>query len=261
MGIERDITREKEIDRAKSEFVSLASHQLRTPTTAIGWYSEMLLAGEVGALNEKQKIYLAEIRHGNHRMVDLVNTLLNVSRIDLGTFAIQTAPTNISMIADDVLKELQTQIRDKKLEIRREYALDAPVIESDRQLIRIVLQNLLSNAVAYTPSKGIISIEIGNTGAGVHVKIQDNGCGIPQDAQAKIYTKFFRADNARAIQPDGTGLGLYITKSIVKALGGTMSFESQEEKGTVFSVKFPSRSAVETKVKKEVGADESLRIT
>lgn len=238
----RDITREKEIDRAKSEFVSLASHQLRTPTTAISWFSEMLLGGDVGALNEKQKSYLEEIYHGNKKMIDLVNALLSVSRIELGTFAIEPGPANIPIIANDVLEELQTQINEKNLEIRKKYEKTTTVIQSDPKLIRIIFQNLLSNAVAYTPAKGNISIGIKRAGAGVRVEIGDSGYGIPESEQSKIYTKFFRADNARKVRPDGTGLGLYITKSIVEVLGGTIDFKSKEGKGTVFSVNMPSRS-------------------
>ncbi len=251
VGIERDITHEKEIDRAKSEFVSLASHQLRTPTVAIGWYAEMLLQEEVGDLNEKQKIYLKEIHHGNRRMIELVNALLSVSRIDLGTFVIQARPIQIAVVADDVLEELQTQISDKGLKVEKEYAKGTASIESDRQMIRIIFQNLLSNAVAYTPPQGKISIQIINQDTGVRIAIGDSGCGIPQNAKAKIYTKFFRADNARAIKTDGTGLGLYITKSIVEALGGTIGFESKEGEGTVFSVDLPNRAMAHKKSEQE----------
>lgn len=246
----RDATKEREIDRAKTEFVSLASHQLRTPTTSINWYSEMLLEGEVGALNEKQKEYLKEIHHGNQRMIELVNALLSVSRIELGTFAIQLGSADITTIADDVLEELQTQIDEKKLKIEKKYKKGVPIIKSDRKLIRIVFQNLLSNAVAYTTSKGKISIEIKKTDMGVHIEIEDDGCGIPYNAQPTIYTKFFRADNARAIKSDGTGLGLYITKSIIKTLGGTISFKSKEGDGTTFSVDIFGRGMTK-KVKKQ----------
>ena len=252
INIFRDITREKEIDRAKTEFVSLASHQLRTPTTAVKWYSEMLRDEEVGVLNEKQKEYLKEINHGNQRMIDLVNTLLSVSRIELGTFAVQPGPVNIASIADDVLKELQSQINEKRLEVSREYENDIPNIESDQKLIRIVFQNLLSNSVEYTAPDGKISVRIKKNNQGVHIEVYDNGLGIPESAQSKIYTKFFRADNAHTVKPDGTGLGLYITKSIVEALGGTISFESKEGEGTNFSVDLPSRDTVEKEINGEI---------
>ena len=240
----RDITREKEIDKAKNEFVSLASHQLRTPTTGINWYSEMLLEHKTGALNKKQDGYIRQIYHDNQRMIELVNMLLNVSRIELGTFALESGATNVANVADDVLAELKTQIKDKTLEIEKVYAKDAPIIQSDEKLIRIVLQNLISNSVSYTPENGKISIKIEAMPNGVRVEVADNGLGIPQSAQEKIYTKFFRADNARTMRPDGTGLGLYITKSITKALGGTIDFKSKEGKGTTFFVSIPSSHVV-----------------
>lgn len=151
------------------------------------------------------------------------------------------------------MEELQTQISDKGLKVEKEYAKELSSIENDQQMIRIIFQNLLSNAVAYTPPKGKISVQIKNQDTGVHIAIGDSGYGIPQNAKAKIYTKFFRADNARAIKPDGTGLGLYITKSIVEALGGTISFESKEGEGTVFSVDLPSRYIGNKKSEKEIG--------
>jgi len=243
----RDITREKEIDKAKGEFVSLASHQLRTPTTAISWYSEMLLAGEIGDLNEKQKEYLQEINHGNRRMIDIVNTLLSVSRMELGTFTVQQESVDIVAIAEDVLKELQIQIDEKELEVEKDYGSGISPIESDQKLIRMIFQNLLSNAISYTSRKGKIYLEIKKMAQCVHFRVKDNGCGIPQSVQSEIYTKFFRADNVRVLKPDGIGLGLYITKSIVEALGGTIEFKSKEGEGTIFSVNIPSRGVVKGK--------------
>lgn len=234
----RDITEEKEIEKAKNEFISLASHQLRTPATAINWYSEMLLDEEVGHLNTKQQEYLQEIRSGNQRMIDLVNSLLNVSRIELGSFTIQPTPTNLPVLADTLLKELQPEILEKKLVLNKEYETDFPVFISDTNLVRIVIQNLLSNAVTYTPPKGNISIAIKKGDQALILQVSDTGCGIPKEAQSKIYTKFFRADNARSLKSDGNGLGLYITKSIVEALCGTIQFTS-EEGSTVFTVTLP----------------------
>jgi len=238
----RDITKEKEIDKAKSEFVSLASHQLRTPTTSINWYSEMLLGEEVGPLNRKQKEYCQEIHHGNQRMIELMNALLTVSRIELGTFIIEPTPISISDLSEDVLEELQTQIIKKELQIAKDYELGDSTIASDTTLIRIVFQNLLANAVEYSLKAGIIKVTIKKTTNGVQIKVKDNGCGVPLEAQQKLFLKFFRASNAQIVKPDGTGLGLYITKSIVEALGGTISFKSEEDVGTEFLVNLPDRS-------------------
>ncbi len=242
----RDITKEKEIDKAKSEFVSLASHQLRTPTTSINWYSEMLIGEEVGPLNKKQKEYCQEIHHGNQRMIELMNALLTVSRIELGTFALDPAPMNIPEVIDDVLEELNTQIIDKSLRIDKKYKSSAARIVSDSTLIRIVFQNLLSNAIGYSSKKGTVTIEVKNIDAAVSIEIKDRGCGIPIDDQPKLFAKFFRAGNARSLKPDGTGLGLYITKSIVEALDGSISFTSRKDEGATFLVTMPSQVVTQT---------------
>ena len=160
IAVERDVTKEKEIDRAKSEFVSLASHQLRTPLSSINWYAEMLLAGDAGKMNTEQKDYVQEIYDGNQRMVDLVNALLNVSRIELGTLAVEPKPTNIKNMAEGVLKELRPQIKDKKQKVTKKYDKKLPKVNVDPKLMRIVFQNYLSNAVKYTPEKRKIDFEV-----------------------------------------------------------------------------------------------------
>lgn len=241
VGLERDITKEKQIDKAKTEFVSLASHQLRTPLTAVNWYTEMLLNGDAGKVSATQKNYLDEIYSGNQRMVTLVNMLLNVSRLELGTFTVEPQPTVLSELADDVLKELKPQTIKKKIRITRQYQPTVPVMNIDPKLTRIVLQNLLSNAVKYTPAKGSIAVGLELADRAVRITVRDTGYGIPTSAQAKIFTKLFRADNVRAKDTDGTGLGLYIVKSIVEQSGGRTWFESVENRGTAFFVDLPLR--------------------
>jgi PAS domain S-box-containing protein len=239
VGLERDITKEKQIDRVKTEFVSLASHQLRTPLSAINWYAEMLLNGDAGKISKTQKEYLNEIYNSNQRMVALVNALLNVSRLELGTFTVEPQPTQLNQVADDIIKELKPQILDKKQKIIRQYQSSLPVISVDPKLIRIVFQNLLSNAVKYTPAKGLITVGLSAQPRSIRLTIKDNGYGIPADAQSRIFTKLFRADNVRIKETDGTGLGLYIVKSIVEQSGGRIWFESTEDQGTTFYVDFP----------------------
>ncbi len=235
----RDITREREIDRAKSEFVSLASHQLRTPLSTVSWYAEMLLDEDVGKINKDQEKYLQSLYEANLRMVELVNALLNVSRIELGTFAIEPEPTNFIKIADSVLKELAPQIKEKKLKIKKNYALDLPIINADPKLLRIILQNLFSNSVKYTPEKGQVTIEITRQESDALIKVSDTGYGIPKAQQSKIFTKLFRADNVVVKDTDGTGLGLYIVKAVAEQSGGKIWFESKENKGTTFYVTIP----------------------
>lgn len=235
----QDITQRKEIDRAKTEFVSLASHQLRTPLSAIRWYSEMLLSKYVGELNEKQKQYVKEIYAGNLRMVELVNALLNVSRIDLGTFAIEPEPVNLVEICESVLGELTPQIMEKKQTVEKIFAGAPSTYNADAKLIRIVFQNFLSNSVKYTQPEGHIIAEISTKENNLYIRVSDNGYGIPKAQHGKIFEKLFRADNVRQKDTEGTGLGMYIVKAIVESSGGKIWFESGENEGTTFHVLLP----------------------
>jgi len=241
VSLERDISKEKQIDKAKTEFVSLASHQLRTPLSAINWYAEMLLAGDVGKLKPQQQQYLEEIYRGNQRMVDLVNALLNVSRLELGTFTIEPSEINIVTLAESVLNELVVQIRDKKQRVEKKYDKKLPVkYSADEKLLRIVFQNLLSNAIKYTPAQGKISLSIWPEKDKIKIDVKDTGMGIPKNQQAKIFEKLFRADNVRATDTEGTGLGLYIVKALMDAIKGKINFQSVENKGTTFWIEMPA---------------------
>jgi PAS domain S-box-containing protein len=244
VGIERDITKAKEIDRAKTEFVSLASHQLRTPLSIINWYSEMLLQGDAGKIASKQKSYVDEIHQTNRRMINLVNALLDVSKIDMGTFPIEISRVNLREISDSVLRDLMPQITLKKIIIEKDYEATLLDIEADQKIIRIIVQNLLSNAIKYSKNGGRVVIALKRQDQDASIRVSDNGIGIPSDQQAKIFTKLFRADNAREIDPDGNGLGLYLVKSLVKEIGGRIWFDSVEGKGTIFFVSLPFKSAI-----------------
>jgi len=253
VGIERDITKERQIDKTKTEFVSLASHQLRTPLSATNWYTEMLLAGDAGKISKKQKQYLEEIYHSNKRMVELVSSLLNVSRLDLGTFYIEPKPTNIIKIADNVLKELSSEINIKKIKIKKDYDKTIAEINVDQKLMIIIFQNLLSNAVKYNNEKGTVILTIKKQDQNMLIIVSDNGYGIPEKDQARIFTKLFRADNAREKETDGTGLGLYIVKSIMEQSGGKIWFESKEDQGTTFYVTIPLSGMKMKEGTKELG--------
>jgi len=248
----RDVTHERQIDQAKTEFVSLASHQLRTPLSTINWYAEMLLAGDAGKITEDQKKYLDEIYKGNQRMVGLVNALLNVSRLELGTFTIEPEMANIIDIAKSVLNEQKQNIKKKQLVINETYDVTLPKMSIDTKLTRIIFQNLISNAVKYTPEKGKISIKIEKLNEDVLIQVADTGMGIPKLQQKKIFEKLFRADNVRETDTEGTGLGLYIIKSILDNTGGKVWFESVEKKGTSFSATIPLSGMQSKKGTKEL---------
>lgn len=236
----RDVSEQAAIDNAKTEFVSLAAHQLRTPLSSINWYLEMLAGDRQGQLSPDQKDYLSEIMVANQRMVALVNDLLNVSRIDMGTFAIKPVPTDIEHVVKTVLGELGNQIAQKTLHITTAFAGPVDKYKIDPQLARIIFQNLIGNAVKYTPEKGSIDIYAILDEQSLLITIDDTGYGIPKGQQDKVFTKLFRADNVVKRDTEGTGLGLYLVKAIVERSGGTIDFTSRLNQGTTFTVTFPS---------------------
>ncbi|MCX6718822.1 MAG: PAS domain-containing sensor histidine kinase [Candidatus Taylorbacteria bacterium] len=234
-----DITDQKNLDQAKTEFVSLASHQLRTPLASIKWYLEMFAHSATGELNPKQTEYLKVLSGVTADMIDLVDTLLNVSRIEIGKISIETKPTNAQEVTDSVLVELATQINKKKMVIVKQYNDILTGMKSDPKLLRIVIHNLFTNAIKYTPEGGMITVQFEDTGGRNQITVTDNGYGIPLAQQDKIFTKMFRADNVKDVSTSqSTGLGLYLVKSLVEAMGGAISFHSVEGKGTSFMVSF-----------------------
>lgn len=249
IAVIRDVSKELELERTKTEFVSVASHQLRTPLSTVNWYTEMLLSGEIGEMNIKQKDYLNEIYAGNQRMIELVNALLNVSRLEVGAFIVEPKMVNLKDIVVEVLNENNKAIQEKRLIVNLNLDPNIPEAEADPNLVRIILQNLITNAVKYTKSKIDISMAL-QEGVkinpkdrtdlqGVLLKISDDGLGIPDSQKPQIFTKLFRADNARLKDPQGSGLGLYIVKSIIDQTGGEIWFDSEENKGSTFYVLAP----------------------
>ncbi len=229
----------RSLDLAKDEFVSIASHQLRTPLTALKGYAGMLLDGDAGPINDKQREYLVEMKNANDRMIGLITALLNVSRVDLGVFIVEPERLSLKKVAEDALKDLGMKIEGKKLQVEMNFENNIPLINADLNIVRMIFQNLFTNAVKYTPAGGKININIKKDGPNVLISVADTGYGIPSNVQPKIFTKMFRADNARIKDPDGTGLGLYIIKSTLEKTGGKVWFESVENKGSTFYVTLP----------------------
>ena len=233
-----DVTKEKLIEKMKTEFVSVAAHQLRTPLSAIKWTIRMILDGDVGEINEEQRELLEQTYISNERMIRLINDLLDVSRIEEGRLLYDQEDTRIEDVLDSVIEASQEMLRNKNmvLEVNKK---ETPKVKIDKEKIGVVIQNLLENAIKYTEQGGKIKITLDNDEKNVIFKIEDSGVGIPKSQQDRIFTKFFRAENVTRMETDGTGLGLYTTKNIVQAHKGQIWFESEENKGTTFYFTIP----------------------
>ena len=237
--IARDITREKEIDLEKTEFVSLASHQLKTPVGAIGWNLEMLQGGDYGLLSPRQKESVVDMYKLNRRMNELINGLLNISRIEMGMFVVDLVPTNWGSVCDEVILELEPQILLKKQSLSKGYSDNLEAIPADPKLLRVILQNYISNAVKYTPDEGRISVTLDSSDGSLIIKVSNTGDPIPDKDKSKIFSKLFRASDAQKRDPDGNGLGLYMVRKITESCGGRVWFESEKGEDTVFYASFP----------------------
>jgi PAS domain S-box-containing protein len=240
VGIERDVTKEKEIEKAKNDFISIASHQLRTPLTGIQWVIERFAKKE--KLSVKGKEYLNDLHLSAKRLGELVSLLLNLSRLDAGNIGVTPEPLEIVGFVKSYLAECTPLFEKKKLKVVFKDHPDKLEVITDRNAMRNIIQSLVSNAIEYTPEKSMIEITIRNEGNKFAIKVKDNGIGISKADQANIFQKFMRAENAKLFKTDGTGLGLYIAKEATNLLGGDIWFESEEDQGSVFHVELPLKS-------------------
>ena len=255
----RDVTQEVGVDRAKTEFVSIASHQLRTPLSTINWYLEMVLAGDFGEVNAEQKEFIQEAYGASKRMGDLINALLNASRLDVGVVAIEpTENVDVNELLKGVLTDLEAKIAAKKITIQKSIDDTVHPMSLDTRIMEIVFLNLLTNAVKYSPESSIVEVRGTTDAEFLILEVADHGYGIPAKDQEKIFTKMFRAGNAVEQEPDGNGLGLYIIKSIVETIGGDISFTSVEGEGTTFTVKIPLSGMEAREGAKQLSLDPNL---
>lgn len=228
------------LDRLKTEFVSIASHQLRTPLTSVNWIAEALLTESKGKLNPEQKKAMTELYNSGQRMSNLITDLLRASSLDLGTYKSRLETINVGGTLKVAIKDQQPVLDQKNISVTTNIDENLPRISLDKQLLSVVFQNLLSNSAKYTPAGGTITIDIHAKKTSLLIGVADNGIGIPREQQSQIFGKFFRADNAKeADASNGTGLGLYIVRAMVQMARGAVWFESAENQGTTFYVKLP----------------------
>lgn len=238
----KNITKEKSLDDAKTNFISIASHQLRTPLTSIRWFSEMLLDGDAGDLPEDQKHFVERIYQGADRMINLVNLLLQIARVEAGRVKIEPALIDLKLLTEGVSLTLQEQLNVKKQKINIISEPETlPKILLDEDVVWQIIQNLLSNAIRYSFENGIITVKlvVSKKKNELVYSIEDKGIGIPKGEQNRIFDKFYRADNAVKYAPEGSGLGLNLVKKLVEEWKGRVWFESEEKKGSTFYFTVP----------------------
>ncbi|HSX43980.1 MAG TPA: PAS domain-containing sensor histidine kinase [Candidatus Saccharimonadales bacterium] len=239
ISIIRDNTYEFQVDKMKSEFISIASHQLRTPLSAIKTYAHMLETNLGGQLTKQQDQYVSTILDATHRMNILIDALLNTSRLELGKIKVKKQKVVLESLITEMIKEIKQISNGRDISIQFKKPDHPCYANTDALLIKEVVSNLLTNAVKYTPDKGKITVTLLCHKNHIQISVADTGYGIPEGAQARIFSKFFRAANAQVVDAGGTGLGLYTVEQIVTRLGGKVWFTSREDKGTTFYVKLP----------------------
>lgn len=227
------------LDESKDEFLSMASHQLRTPLTSVKGYLSMVLEGDVGKVTATQRQLLGEAFTSSERMVHLINDFLNVSRLQTGKFMLEKRPVDLPKIITQEVESLQTTAKAHDLKLHFRAPSYFPTLYLDEGKIRQVLMNFIDNAIYYSPEAATITVTLSVEEGYAILQVHDTGIGVPKSEQAHLFTKFFRATNARKQRPDGTGVGLFLAKMVVVAHGGSILFESIENEGSTFGFRLP----------------------
>ena len=236
----RDITLELEIEREKSDFISISSHQLRTPLGSIKWNLEMLTNGEFGQLPDEAKDRLGQIMESNQRMIAIVNDLLSVSRIERRQVANKPVPVEVLPVVKSVTDETDAMAREHSVTVSSQVLCEqSPFVMADPKLFHEVVENLMTNAIKYNQTGGKVTVYVSCPGEFVRISVADTGEGISPEDKDRMFTKFFRGDNAIRGNTDGTGLGLFVVKSYVELWGGRVWFESELSKGSIFYIELP----------------------
>ncbi len=223
-----------DVARMKTEFISIVSHQLRSPLSNLRWTIELLMSGRLGRIGEKQTEYFRILKENNARMEELIQDLLIVSRIDAGNFPLHKKEISLTKLTQKLISEFEIFAKSSNIDLKFQAQEDLPKVLADPSQIKLVIDNLLDNAIRYTTRKGIVIIKLKKRGKKLYFEIKDNGVGIPKEDQKYIFQKFFRSTNAMKYQTQGSGLGLHIAKSIIERSGGKIDFKSQEGVGSTF---------------------------
>ena len=240
-SIIRSFERLAEVARMKSEFISIVSHQLRSPLSNLKWTIDLLMSGRIDQVSEKQIIYLGMLKENSQRMEGLVSDLLTVSRLEADDFSFNSKKTSLVEPTKKLISRFEPFARASNIEIKLIVKEDLPEIFFDPLQIEQVISNLLDNATHYIKGKGLVEIRLERKGELVYFEIKDNGIGIPKADQKYIFQKFFRSENALKNQAQGSGLGLYIAKAIIKKSRGKIDFVSEEGRGSTFWFTLPRR--------------------
>src|SRR3989344_2174993 len=233
-----NVTRGEELNQAKSEFVALVSHQLRTPLTVIRWRAEKLQMSDLSGLSPHDRSGVDDIVDAADEMASLISIILDISRIEIGELHVHAQDLDIVALADETLRDIDLSAREKRITITRAYQSPRLVMAADRTLLKAILNNLFSNAIKYTPERGSVCISIKKNNHKIEIRVADSGYGIPEKGQPHIFDRLYRASNADKSGSKGSGLGLYIVKSILDKSGGAIRFETTEVKGTTFFIEF-----------------------
>ncbi len=240
-----DQTKEKKIEKAKTEFISIASHQLRTPLTAIRGYLSMITDDPkiLKNLDEDTKEFIEAANEGAIRLANIVEDLLNISRLEMGTTAVEPKKFNLKEELSRTIKDYKILAEEKNIKLKTVYSFDKNTkFKTDYNLMQHIISNLTDNAVKYTPPKGEVVLKFEVKNNQLNIVIKDSGIGIPKKQQERIFEKFFRADNVRNEDFRGTGIGLYYVKSLIDSLNGNITFKSEEDKGTTFYIDIPNKT-------------------
>jgi len=237
--ITRSFERLAEASRMKSEFISVVSHQLRSPLSNLRWAIELLMSGRLGKIEEKQTEYFRILKENSGRMGELVSDLLIVSRIETATLPQKRKEISLEDLIKKLISEFKPFAQASNVEIEFKSEENLPKILADPSQIRLVVENLLDNAVRYIKDRGKVKMLLSRRGQNLYFEIEDNGVGIPKEDQKYIFQKFFRSENILRYQTQGSGLGLYISKAIIERSGGKIGFKSQEGVGSTFWFTLP----------------------